>query len=99
MARNMVTRTIISTQVNALCLNLVTAEPFNQEFTLAGTYKNNDKIKKAIEKTFNNDEHIIAHIVDVKEVNTLYGMTEQKFMENAEILPARKQYVKVNTEA
>ena len=57
------------------------------------------KIKKAIEKTFNNDEHIIAHIVDVKEVNTLYGMTEQKFMENAEILPARKQYVKVNTEA
>ena len=59
MARNMVTRTIISTEVTALCLNLITAEPFNQVFTLAGTYKNNDKIKKAIEKTFNNDEHIL----------------------------------------
>lgn len=94
MARNMVTRTIISTEVTALCLNLITAEPFNQVFTLAGTYKNNDKIKKAIEKTFNNDEHIIAHIVDVKELNTLYGMTEQKFMENAEVLPARMQYNK-----
>ena len=96
MARNMVTRTIISTQVNALCLNLKTAEAFNQDFTLAGTYKSNEKIKKVIEKTFNNDEHIIAQVVDVKELNTLYGMTEQ---ENAEILPARKQYVKVNTEA
>lgn len=99
MARNMVTRTITSTQVNALCLNLNTAEAFNQDFTLAGTYKSNEKIKKVIEKTFNNDEHIIAQVVDVKELNTLYGMTEQKFMENAEILPERKQYVKVNAEA
>lgn len=94
MARNMVTRTIISTQVNALCLNLITAEPFNEVFTLAGTYKNNDKIKKAIEKTYNNDEHIIAHIVEVKKLNTLYGMTEQKFMENAEIFSPREQHNK-----
>ena len=90
MARNMVTRTIISTEVNALCLNLITAEPFNQVFTLAGTYKDNNKIKKAIEKDFNNEEHVIAHIVSVTPKNTLYGMTEQKFMENAEVLPPRK---------
>ena len=90
MARNMVTRTIVSTEVNALCLNLITAEPFNQVFTLAGTIKDNAKIKKAIEKTFNNEEHVVAHIVSVKYNNTLYGMTEQKFMENAEVLPPRK---------
>ena len=90
MARNMVTRTIVSTEVNALCLNLITAEPFNQVFTLAGTYKDNTKIKKAIEKDFNNEEHVVAHIVSVKPQNTLYGMTEQKFIENAEILPPRK---------
>lgn len=99
MARNMVTRTIISTQVTALCLNLITAEPFNETFTLAGTYKDNAKMKKALEKMYNNDEHIIAHIVHSEVVNTLYGMTEQKFMENAEILPPRKQYNNSEAEA
>lgn len=99
MARNMVTRTIISTKVVALCLNLITAEPFNEVFTLAGTYKDNAKIKKAIEKQYNNDEHIVAHIVSTEVVNTLYGMTEQKFMENAEILPPRKQYNNSEDEA
>ena len=90
MARNMVTRTIVSTEVNALCLNLITAEPYNEVFALAGTYKDNAKIKRIIEKSFNNDEHVIAHIVSVVPKETLYGMTEQKFMENADILPPRK---------
>lgn len=94
MARNLITRTIKSTKVNALCLDIVTAEPFNQSFNLAGTYKDISKIKKALEKQFNNEEHVIAHIVSVEELNTLYGMSEQKFIENAEILPARKQYNK-----
>lgn len=94
MARNLITRTIKSTKVNALCLDIVSAEPFNQSFILAGTYKDIAKIKKALEKQFNNEEHVIAHIVSVEELNTLYGMSEQKFIENAEILPARKQYNK-----
>lgn len=94
MARNLITRTIKSTKVNALCLDIVSAEPFNQSFNLAGTYKDAAKIKKALEKQFNNEEHVIAHIVSVEELNTLYGMSEQKFIENAEILPARKQYNK-----
>lgn len=91
MARNLITRTIKSTKVNALCLDIVTAEPFNESFNLAGTYKDTAKIKKVLEKQYNNDEHVIAHIVDVEELNTLYGMSEQKFIENAEVLPPRKQ--------
>lgn len=94
MARNLITRTIKSTKVNALCLDIVSAEPFNQSFTLAGNYKDTAVIKKVLEKQFNNEEHVIAHIVSVEELNTLYGMSEQKFIENAEVLPARKQYNK-----
>lgn len=90
MARNMVTRTIKSTKVTALCLNIITAEPSNESFTLAGTYKDEKKIKKELEKLYNNEEHVIAAIVDVQTDNTLYGMTEQTFLENAEILPPRK---------
>ena len=90
MARNMVTRTIVSTKVNTLCLDLRTAEPFNQSFKLAGTFKDKAKIKKVLEKDFNNEEHVIAHILSAEQVETLYGMTEQKFIENAEVLPPRR---------
>lgn len=90
MARNMVTRTIVSTEVNALCLDIINAEPYNETITVAGTFKDNAKLKKHLEKIYNNDEHIIASIVDVVEVETLYGMSEQKFIENAEVLPPRK---------
>ena len=30
-----------------------------------------------------------VHVVDTEEVETLYGMTEQEFIENAQILPPR----------
>ena len=89
MARNMVTRTIKSTKVVALCLNTITAEPYNETFNLAGTFKDHAKIKRELEKRYNDDTKVVAHIVQVEELNTLYGMTEQAFIENAEILPSR----------
>lgn len=90
MARNLVTRTIISTKVTALCLNVLTAEPYNETFNLPGTFKDTNKLKKVLEKTYNNDERVIAHIVSKEEISTLYGMSEEKFMANAEVLPERK---------
>ena len=37
----------------------------------------------------NNDELKAVHIIGTVIVETLYGMTEQKFIETAEILPPR----------
>lgn len=90
MARvSMVTRTIIATKVNVLCLNIETAEPFNKEVTLSGTYKDEKALQKAAEKVINSDTVKAVHVVDHKETETLYGMTEQEFIERAKILPPR----------
>ena len=44
---------------------------------------------KAVEKVVNSDAEKAVHVVNIEEVETLYGMTEQKFIELAEVLPPR----------
>lgn len=87
MARKpMVTRTIITTKVNAMCVNLETAEVFNKEVTLPRTYKDEKKLLKAVENVVNSDKERAVQIVDSSEVETLYGMTEQNFIDSATVL-------------
>lgn len=87
MARTpMVTRTISTTQVNVLCLDIKSAEPFNKEVILPRTYKDDKKLLKKVEEVVNTDDVKAVHIVDKTEVDTLYGMTEQDFIDNAVVL-------------
>ena len=87
MARKpMVTRTITTTQVNALCLDIVAGEPFNQQVTLPRTYKEDKKLMKAIEEVVNTENVKAVHVVAKEEVETLYGMSEQDFINNAVVL-------------
>ena len=86
----MVTRTVQTTLATALCLNTVTAEPFNQTVTLSGTFKEKKALLKAVKSVLETEEISVAKIVDVAVEEKLYGMTEQKFIENADILPPRK---------
>lgn len=85
----MVTRTIVATKVNVLCLNIEAAEPFNKDVTLSGTFKDSKSLMKAVEKVVNSDTEKAVHVVATEEVETLYGMAEQKFIELAEVLPPR----------
>lgn len=87
MARKpMVTRTIITTKVNVLCLDIHSAEPFNKEVILPRTYKDEKKLLKKVGEVVNTDTVKAVHVVDKEEVETLYGMTEQDFIDNAVIL-------------
>ena len=86
----MVTRTIITTKATALCLNLETAEPYNETITLSGVFKSKKDVLKAFSKVYDEEDVKKAvSIVDYKEEETLYGMTEQEFLENAKVLPKR----------
>ena len=90
MARErMVTRTVIATQVIALCLNIETAEPFNKDVTLSGTFKDKQAIEKAAKKVIDNDTEKCVTVVEDHETETLYGRSEQKFIELAKVLPPR----------
>lgn len=98
MAREpMVTRTITATKIVALCINIETAEPFNKEVTLSGTFKDEKSMMKAAEKILNTEVEKAAHIVSSEEIETLYGMTEQEFIQKAKVLPPRSK--KEKTEA
>lgn len=90
MARTpMVTRTIVTTKAVIMCLDVEAGEPFNKEVTLPRTYKDEKALLKKVKPLVETDTIKAVHVVDTEEVETLYGMTEQEFIENAQILPPR----------
>ena len=89
MKKPMVTRTILTTEVTVLCLDLIKAEPFNKTVTLPRTYKDEKAMMKKVSAIIDNDEVKAVHVVDTKVNETLYGMTEEQFISMAEVLPSR----------
>ena len=87
MARKpMVTRTITTTKANVLCMDIQSAEPFNKVITLPRTYKDDKTLMKRVWEVVETDNIKAVHIVDKEEVETLYGMSEQEFIEKAVVL-------------
>jgi hypothetical protein len=94
MRKPMVTRTIISTSVTALCVNPQTAETFEQKFILTGKIADKDKVLKRVSKLYSTDDCTIVAIRNLKEVNELYGMDEADFIAGAKILdPATRKEI------
>jgi len=90
MARTpMVTRTIVTTKANVLCVDVTTGETFFKGVTLSRTFKDEKKLMKAIEAVVNTATEKAVHVESTEEVETLYGVTEQKFIEIADVLPPR----------
>lgn len=87
-----VTRTIQTTRVNVLCLDIKGETPFNKEIVLPRVYKDYAHILKQVRKIIDNEDTKAVHIVSATVEETLYGMSEQKFIELADILPPRKTY-------
>lgn len=83
----MVTRTIQTTRANVLCLDIERGEPFNKEVIFPRTYADEKSMLKQAEKVINNETVKAVHIVDFKVEETRYGMTEQQFIEVAEVIP------------
>jgi len=78
-----VSRTFKMTEVTVLCLNIETAEPFNQTVILPRHFKDEKKLMKEIEKRVNSESVKAVHVVDVKPTEKLLGMTEDEFIAHA----------------
>lgn len=89
MRKAMVTRTIQTTVANCLCVNPDTREVTEITLTLSGTFKDNKALEKAVNKVTEDAPFRVVSITDSRVEETLYGMTEQKFIENADVLPPR----------
>lgn len=86
-----VTRTITTTKVTAMVVNIERGETETKALTLPRTYKDKEALLKQAKKVFDNDNEKVVAILDSKEEQTLYGMTEQMFIEHAQILPPRTE--------
>ena len=85
----MVTRTIVATKVNVMCLDTQKGEPFNESVTVPRTYKDNEVLLKKVRPLLETETVKAVHIVAKEEIETLYGMTEQEFIQHAKVLPPR----------
>lgn len=86
----MITRTVTSTKATVLAVDITTGATYDKEVEVARTYKDNDKLLKVIKEICETATEKMVAIKSSEEVETLYGMSEQKFMELAEKLPSRK---------
>lgn len=91
MARvHMITRTVTSTKVTAMVVDITAGTTYSQEFEVARTYKDEEKLLKAVKAIGETATVKVVAIQTSEEVETLYGMSEQQFIEFAEKLPRRK---------
>lgn len=94
----MVTRTITTTKAIVMCVDVEAGEPFNQEVTVPRTYKDNESLLKRVKPIIETETIKAVHIVDKIEIETMYGMTEQRFIEYASVLPGRTAKTEKETE-
>lgn len=85
----MVTRTITTTEAELMCLNVASGVPETHKVLLSGQYKDNKDVLKASKKLIETEELKVVHVVNTLKHEDLYGMTEQKFLEFAKVLPKR----------
>ena len=86
MRKPMVTRTFKGLELTVMGVDTKTAEVTNKTVVLARVIKDENKLLKAVKDAYETDTYKVVQIVDRKEVETLYGMTEQDFIAHATIL-------------
>lgn len=86
----MVTRTVKVTKVNVMCLDIEKGEVFNKYVTISGVFDSPEKLLKACKEVIDTDTEKSVAIVEKKEVEHLYGMSEQDFISMAKLLPPRQ---------
>lgn len=95
MARErMVTRTVSTTTVDVLVINIETAEVCTKSFVLGQNMVKDEKtMLNNAQKMLDDETGTIlckcVAIKNIKEEETLYGMTEQDFLKYAKVLPPR----------
>jgi hypothetical protein len=90
MARvSMVTRTIVTTEVEVLCMNIETLQVEPHTVTLLGGESDDLTMLKGVKSQIESETLKPVHITSSKEVETLYGMTEAEFISVAKVLPPR----------
>lgn len=90
MRKPQVTRTINSTSVVAICLDVENSQAYEGEFNIPGIVRDEKKMLKALANKMPAGHRAVS-IKSSQLVKTLYGMPEETFLEHAHQLPPRSQ--------
>lgn len=93
-SKNMVTRTIVGTEVTLLAVDTVSVEPQNVTYTLSGKFKDSKALLKAVQRYFDTDTLKHVSVVSTSTVNQLYGMDESDFIAHAVKLDDNRKPIK-----
>lgn len=85
-----VTRTIKTKKATVLWVDLETNETYVSDVDVPGHLSSEDKIIEYVRRICDTSRYKSVHIVCVAEKEALYKMTEEDFIENAEIVVERK---------
>ncbi len=69
-----------------MCLDIEKGEAYNDTLVLPRTYSDDKKLLKVVKDTYDTDEKKAVAVVSKEEIETLYGMAEQDFIEKAQVL-------------
>ena len=89
-----VTRTIISTKVTALCIDLKKVEPYTDIIVIPGSFTGaGKKLESKVHEFYDNDSRKIVQIQDVEQFEKIYGMSEETFMLYAQELDEKRHFI------
>lgn len=88
----MITRTIMQTTAELMCIDVTTAEVEIFEAKIGGEYTP-EELLKAFKKIYETDTYKVVHIESMKSEKLLLGMTESQFVKYATVLPPRTKKV------
>lgn len=91
MRERMITRTVKTSVCEVMSVQVSESKAFVQTLKVPGVYDDKE-LFKVIKKMYETDDYKPVSVMSVTVEETLYGMSEQKFMEYAEVLPPRKVY-------
>ena len=90
MARErMVTRTVVVTVAEVMCLDVTTAEVKIESYEISGSFTDQNSILKTVKKAYETDTYKCVAIQSTTEKEVLYGMREIDFIKLAKVLPPR----------
>lgn len=84
----MITRTILGTKASVITVDTTNMTASTKDFTIGGEWTDNNKLLKALKKTYETDTKVLSAVVKTEKIEKLYGMTEELFMANAVELDA-----------
>ena len=89
--KHLITRSITSTVVTVIAHDVETEETKNVQLAVSRTYKTDNDLLKAVREKYETDTFKIACVVDSFVSVEKYGMTEDDFISNAEIITKKSK--------